>query len=174
MEQMQPKDCSIGVELVLLAPPPQSPKNFKMNRSKPATILVVDDEPDHCELIRRILLREGYIIHTATDGLRCTVGITDRTDLIVMDLSMPVLDGLSAAEQIRRHPKLGNVPIIFVSAFGAKAMDLFAGLDALGSGPIEYLPKPLFEVEQLVDLACELLKRTTGDLQPILPNPIEQ
>jgi len=105
-----------------------------------------------------VLERNRFIVHQASDGFQgVALAQQIEPDLIVMDLSMPVLDGQIAAEQIRRDSKLGNIPIIFISAFGSKGMELFAGIDSLGSGPIEYLPKPLGDLDRLVELANDLL-----------------
>src|SRR5213594_1585476 len=75
-----------------------------------ATILVVDDEPRIVQLVRDYLEHGGFTVLTASDGQAALrTARTGRPDLVVLDLSMPGLDGLDVARSLRRE---GEVPII--------------------------------------------------------------
>lgn len=118
---------------------------------KPATILVVDDSADTRAVLCRTFAGRGYRIVEAADGREAVeVALRERPDLILMDLNMPVMDGLAATEQIRElREKCGDVAIVAVTAFatyGMKEAATEAGCDA-------YLLKPLAlgELEELVE-----------------------
>src|SRR5207247_9089917 len=79
-----------------------------------ATILVVDDEPRIVQLVRDYLEHGGFTVLTASDGQAALrTARTGRPDLVVLDLSMPGLDGLDVARSLRRE---GGVPIIMLTA----------------------------------------------------------
>jgi CheY-like chemotaxis protein len=103
------------------------------------TILVVDDFDDTRLLLRIWLERRGFRVIEAENGLeaiRCAT--SEQPDLIIMDMEMPRLDGLSATRRIREVPSLSKVPIVAVSAYGA---DQFREL-ALATGCDEYVSTP--------------------------------
>ena len=111
----------------------------------PPTILVVDDFDDTRWLLRTWLERRGFRVIEAENGNEAvTEAQAQSPDLIIMDLEMPELDGLSATRQIRGDAKLADVPIVAVSAYGAEQ---FRGL-ALQAGCNEYVSTP-FEPEEL-------------------------
>jgi two-component system alkaline phosphatase synthesis response regulator PhoP len=131
-----------------------------MDGSKAPMILVVDDDEDYREVMRLILEREGYQTSEATNGVHAVqLAQQIQPALILMDLSMPVLDGKLAAEQIRQEPALRGVPIIFCSGFGELGMDLYLSIDSLGYSPVEYLAKPLSDFPELMKLIGDLLDR---------------
>jgi len=104
-------------------------------------ILVVEDAPDTRELLRLLFEAEGYEVLTAGDGLSAVeMARTELPDAIVMDMSLPGLDGYNAAKLIRRDPALACVPLIACTAFnrwewGGKA--IAAGFDAFLTKPID-------------------------------------
>lgn len=131
-----------------------------MDGSTAATILVVDDDEDYRQLMRFTLERVGYRIYEATNGIHAVqIAQQIKPALILMDLSMPVLDGKLAAEQIRQEPTLRGVPIIFVSGFGELGMDLYLSIDTLGYGPVEYVAKPVSDLPVLLKLVRDLLDK---------------
>src|SRR6476620_11730167 len=82
------------------------------------TILVVDDFDDNRLLLRIWLERRGFRVVEAENGLEAINRATSETpDLIIMDMEMPRLDGLSATRRIREVPSLSKVPIVAVSAY---------------------------------------------------------
>ena len=120
-------------------------KHLAMAPSTPhqPTILVVDDFDDTRLLLRTWLERRGFRVIEAEDGLEAVHRATnDFPDLIIMDMEMPRLDGLSATRRIRQVNTLGHIPIVAVSAYGAdqfRELALEAGCDEYVSTPFEPL-----------------------------------
>ena len=107
----------------------------------PRTVLVVDDFDDTRLLLRTWFERRGFRVVEAADGLQAiSQAETESPDLIIMDMQMPQLDGLSATRRIRSLKSLNAVPIIAVSAYGAdqfRELALAAGCDEYVSTPFE-------------------------------------
>lgn len=107
----------------------------------PRTILVVDDFDDTRLLLRTWLERRGFRVVEAANGLQAIdQAETESPDLIIMDMQMPQLDGLSATRRIRTRESLSSVPILAVSAYGAdqfREQALAAGCDEYVSTPFE-------------------------------------
>jgi len=107
----------------------------------PRTILVVDDFDDTRLLLRTWLERRGFRVVEAENGLQAiNRAETESPDLIIMDMQMPELDGLSATRRIRGLKSLDSVPIVAVSAYGAdqfREQALAAGCDEYVSTPFE-------------------------------------
>ena len=106
------------------------------------TILVADDVPGNRVLAVDMLERLGFVMLEAADGFEAVAqASTWRPDLILMDILMPVLDGLEATRLLRQRPGLDKVPVVAISA-GATSMDreryLAAGLDGFLPKPIDY------------------------------------
>ncbi|MFG2977823.1 response regulator transcription factor [Streptomyces sp. NPDC048331] len=120
-----------------------------------ARILVVDDEPAVREALRRSLAFEGYAVQTAVDGLDALdKAASYAPDLIVLDIQMPRMDGLTAARRLRAS---GSVtPILMLTARDTVG-DRVTGLDA---GADDYLVKP-FELDELFARVRALLRRSS-------------
>ncbi|HEV7684541.1 MAG TPA: response regulator [Pyrinomonadaceae bacterium] len=118
------------------------------------TILIVDDFDDTRLLLRTWLQKKGFRVVEAEDG-NFAVAAAERVhpDLIIMDVEMPQLDGLSATRKIRQLTDFGAVPIVAVSAYGA---DQYRA-HALAAGCDEYVSTP-FEPEELERLIRALIK----------------
>jgi two-component system alkaline phosphatase synthesis response regulator PhoP len=110
------------------------------NRASDITILVVDDLVDNLILISLSLQTNGFRVLTANNGEEAIkVASLSRPDLILMDIAMPGVDGLSAVRRIRNLPELQFVPVVALTAFstsGFRQAAYEAGFDA-------YLTKPL-------------------------------
>ena len=121
-------------------------------RSQP-TILVIENEVSNRILIERVLSTRGYYCLSASNG-REALEILDRerVDLILTDLSMPVLDGYRTTQLIRSRPALVNVPIVAVTAYALNDENEAA----LQIGCNEYLTKP-FKPRQLLEVVDRLL-----------------
>ncbi|MDQ1612169.1 MAG: hypothetical protein QOG00_2100 [Pyrinomonadaceae bacterium] len=116
-------------------------------------VLVVDDTVDNLVIISLHLQQSGYRVVTAGDGEEAIkVAALTHPDLILMDISMPGLDGLGATRKIREHPTLRAVPVIAVTAFTTEGFQR-AAYDAGMEG---YLTKPI-DFERLNDLIRSLL-----------------
>ncbi|MFJ9548936.1 response regulator transcription factor [Streptomyces erythrochromogenes] len=120
-----------------------------------ARILVVDDEPAVREALRRSLAFEGYAVQTAVDGLDALdKAASYGPGLIVLDIQMPRMDGLTAARRLRAS---GSVtPILMLTARDTVG-DRVTGLDA---GADDYLVKP-FELDELFARVRALLRRSS-------------
>jgi DNA-binding response OmpR family regulator len=131
-----------------------------------APILVVDDDPKIVTLVRTYLERERYPVITAADGPAALRAIErDKPRLVVLDLMLPGLDGLSV---IRRARAIGETPIIVLSARGSTG-DRILGLS---EGADDYLAKP-FSPAELVVRVRTILRRTERPLGDAL-RPDEQ
>ncbi len=118
------------------------------------TVLVVEDFEDNRFMMRRLLEMSGYRVVEAVNGRQAVEKAqSERPDIILMDLSLPMLDGLSATRQIRTYDGLGKVPIVAVSAHDSA--DFHA--EALAAGCNEYVTKPI-DFDQLVQLLSRLMK----------------
>ena len=118
-----------------------------------APILVVDDDPKIVALVRTYLERERFPVVTAADGRTALRLIEERAPrLVVLDLMIPELDGLTV---IRQASEAGDVPILVLSARGAVG-DRILGLS---EGADDYLPKP-FSPAELVVRVRSILRRT--------------
>jgi len=124
-----------------------------MSTATPRTILVVDDFDDARLLLRTWLERRGFRVVEAENGLQAiNQAQTELPDLIIMDVQMPQLDGLSATRRIRNLESMNSVPIVAVSAYGA---DLFRD-QALAAGCNEYVSTP-FEPSTLEGIIRSLV-----------------
>jgi len=118
------------------------------------TILVVDDFDDTRLLLRTWLQKKGYRVVEAENGFQAVAEAESlQPDLIIMDVEMPELDGLSATRKIRALENSKDVPIVVVSAYSA---DQFRD-DALAAGCNAYVSTP-FEPDKLEKLIESLLK----------------
>ena len=109
-----------------------------MNVTHSARILVVDDEPDVCEVLRDALVREGLTVesaHSAADG--CAAAERTRPDLVVADLRLGDGDGLDMLDRLRR--RVGDVPAILMSG----RADIHSAGEACRRGCADFLTKPL-------------------------------
>ncbi len=131
----------------------------RVNGSAPPTILVVEDFEDNRFMMRRLLEMSGYRVLEAVNGEEAIrLACSELPGLILMDLSLPQLDGLAATRRIRQQPELREVPIVAVSAHDTA--DFHA--DALAAGCNDYVTKPI-DFEQLEDLLSRLLSKEGED-----------
>ena len=125
-----------------------------------AKVLIVDDDPGIRMLLSKFLQREGYETVMAQNGLEgVEFAKKHQPDLIVMDVVMPQMDGLTAARLIKFYKPLSNVPILFLTAKDAgKEIELAQAVRAE-----VYITKP-FDVRQVIDVVRETLsgKKTEG------------
>ena len=107
---------------------------------KNTKILVVDDEQDILELIRHSLNKEGYEVYVAANGQQ---GVDKarkvKPHLILMDVMMPVMDGMEACRQLKEDPETSEIAIIFLTARSEE----FAELAGFEAGADDYISKPI-------------------------------
>ena len=117
------------------------------------TILVVEDFEDNRFMMRRLLELGGYRVIEAINGQEAvTMAAQARPDLILMDLSLPQIDGLAATRSIRQLDGLGRIPIVAISAHDTSDFRT----EALAAGCNEYLTKPV-DFDRLESLLKVLL-----------------
>lgn len=109
-------------------------------------ILVVDDEVAIVKVLKDRLEIEGYEVLTAYDGAQgVEIAQKELPDLIILDITMPNMDGLTAARLLRNQPETSQIPIVMLTAHGQES-DEKAGYQA---GAIRYFTKP-FSTRQLM------------------------
>lgn len=109
-------------------------------KTEKKVFLVVEDFEDSRFMMRRLLEMAGYLVLEASDGEQAVrMAMEARPALILMDLSLPKLDGLSATREIRKKRLLRNVPIVAVSAHDSPQ----TRAEALAAGCDEYVTKPI-------------------------------
>ena len=120
-----------------------------IEKAEPLTVLLVEDTEDNRFMMRRLLEMAGYRVIEAMNGEEAVkLARTESPHLILMDLSLPVIDGLAATRLIRKLPKLGSIPIIAVSAHDTSDFQS----EAIDAGCNSYVTKPIDfnEVEELI------------------------
>lgn len=104
-------------------------------------ILIVEDNEMNRDVLSRRLTRAGYEVTCAVDGIEgIAMARAGRPDLIVMDLSLPELDGWDAARELKADPTVATIPILALSAHamdGDRARALAAGCDDYDTKPVE-------------------------------------
>ncbi|HEX5708727.1 MAG TPA: diguanylate cyclase [Pyrinomonadaceae bacterium] len=126
-------------------------------------ILVADDEPVNLALIKRRLEWEDYKIHTAEDGREAVERARAlQPDLIILDVMMPILDGLQACRLLKDDASTRDIPVIFLSALD----DMETKVNGLAAGGNDYISKP-FRAEELIARVrvAIRLKRERDDLR---------
>ena len=129
----------------------------------PSTVLIVDDSRTIRQILKRELVGAGYRVTEAADGSLGLAQIrADRPDLVLLDVDMPVLDGLATIRAMRADPDMSQLPVLFLTARTA-GTDVAEGL---GLGAQDYLRKPCEPSELLARVATTLLRsRQEEDLR---------
>ena len=123
-----------------------------------AKILVVDDEQDILELIRHSLNKEGFEVHIAMNGQQAIDKAKQIIpDLILMDVMMPIMDGMEACRQLKEDPTTKNISIVFLTARSEE----FAELAGFEAGADDYVAKPI-RSRVLLSRIKALLRRQNG------------
>ena len=118
-------------------------------------ILLVEDNEMNRDMLSRRLKRKGYEVVIAVDGEQgISMTTTENPDLVLMDMSLPVIDGWQATGQLKTNPQTQNIPIIALTAHamsGDREKALEAGCDDYDTKPIE-LKRLLGKIEALLNL----------------------
>lgn len=135
------------------------PKSTSRERSKP-TILVVEDFSDTREMLSVLLRSRGYNVIEAEDGVE---GLLKAgwvyPDLVIIDLSLPEMDGVEVARRIKAQAKLSQTPIFAISAYLTDAVKA----DVRAAGCVEAFSKP-FDAEKLLEkITATLGAETPGN-----------
>jgi CheY-like chemotaxis protein len=117
------------------------------------TIMVVEDYDDTRLLLKKGLEGLGYTVLEASNGQEAVdIADRERPDLILMDLDLPILDGIAATQRIRQHADLESVPIVAVTAYPMS----YTHVKAFAKGCNEYMPKPI-DMTELANLVNRYL-----------------
>ena len=120
-------------------------------------ILLIDDEADILEFVKYNLERDGYEVSTASNGAEgIEVALKVKPHLILLDMMMPVLDGIETCKAIRQSPVLKNVMVVFLSAVGTEE----TMVQGYGAGADDYINKPI-KMNVLRSRVQAILKRIT-------------
>lgn len=109
-----------------------------------ATILIVDDEAANRESLEELLRPDGYATETAASGRQALESIQHQApDLILLDVTMPGMDGYEVASVLKSNPATASIPIIMVTAHAGRG----ARVVGLNTGAEDYLTKPVDSAE---------------------------
>jgi CheY-like chemotaxis protein len=119
-------------------------------------ILYVEDNEDNIFMLKNRLTRAGHTVIVATNGVQgVAMALSERPDMILMDLSLPVLDGWQATRQIKAAADTKHIPVIALTAnamAGDREKALAAGCDDYDTKPVE-LPRLLAKIKSLAERA---------------------
>jgi len=116
-------------------------------------ILITEDSPTILEILKSVLVEEGYEVIAAADGQQALeLARTEKPDLIILDLMLPKIDGYKVCRMLKFDEKYKNIPIIMLTA-RTKESDEKLGKEV---GADAYIRKP-FEPEMIIDKIRELL-----------------
>ena len=117
---------------------------LSMLKNRSLTVLIVEDDDELRDILHAEFELEGLTVLTATDGSEAVTTVRRlKPDLILMDIMMPVMNGIEATEIIKSDEETKHIPIVMLTAAGNKE-DIVKGLEA---GAIDYITKPFFMPE---------------------------
>ncbi|MEO8232077.1 MAG: response regulator transcription factor [Ignavibacteriota bacterium] len=123
-------------------------------------ILLVDDEPDIVEFLKYNLEQQKFEVIVGHNGEEALQKLSEKPDLIVLDIMMPKLDGFETCKRIRENKEFENVPIVFLTA-KASEIDEIKGLEL---GASDYIQKPI-SPNKLIARVKSNLRKAEGDIQ---------
>ena len=124
-------------------------------------ILIVDDDIDFVEYAKTILESKSYVTIIAREGEEgLKKALEEKPDLILLDVIMPVKDGFTAAEQLKKDPRLSSIPVVMLTSFSSRGQG--TGIP-LGKGYMleteDYIEKPVSSKELLTRVEAILAKK---------------
>ena len=118
-----------------------------------AKILLVEDNELNRDMLSRRLIRRGFEVIVAIDGRQgVDTAIRERPDLVLMDMSLPVLDGWAATRELKANAQTSEIPVLALTAHamdGARGSALEAGCDDYDSKPVEF-ERLISKIERLL------------------------
>ncbi len=123
-------------------------------------VLAVDDEPRNLQVIGPLLSRNGFRVSLALDGRRALeLALETQPDVILLDVSMPDMDGFEVCRALRADIRTAGLPVIFLTARTSRE-DVLAGFRA---GAVDYVPKPFHDEELIARVSVHAqLRRLRG------------
>ena len=131
-------------------------------RRSTTRVLVVDDEPAVAEVLRRLLVKEGYSVDVCNDGQEALNAMSDvRPHLVLCDVNMPGLTGIEVCRRLKQDPTYRLTPVVMVTGQAQRE----ARLEGLEAGADDFLAKPVDPQELLIRVRSLVrIKRYTDDL----------
>lgn len=116
-----------------------------VSRTPKQEILIVDDVPENLQILALMLKEQGYSVRPVSSG-RMALRTAKATppDLILLDVTMPEMNGFEVCENLKREPELRDIPVIFISALS----DTGDKLKAFEAGGVDYITKP-FKIQEI-------------------------
>lgn len=129
------------------------------------TLLAVDDEVDILEMVQALLLRSPFDVITATGGEEALSQVNSQNvDVILLDIMMPDISGITVCGQLRASATLSNVPIVMLTALD----DYPTRRRAMQSGADDLLTKPVSKAELVAKLLGVMAERETGSVAQLI------
>lgn len=120
---------------------------FQLSQIKRTKLLIVDDLPENLQMLGNTLREQGFQIAFATNGKQALViAASKKPDLILLDMSMPEMDGLTVCKKLKENPITKNIPVIFLTA----RTESESIRKALSAGAVDYIVKP-FNTSELIN-----------------------
>ncbi|MDP0501964.1 MAG: response regulator [Verrucomicrobiota bacterium JB022] len=120
---------------------------------KPPLVLVVDDQPINVRLLERKLDRVGMRVHSAFSGVEALEQVRqERPDVILLDIMMPMMDGIEVCRRVKEDPQTRDIPVIFITAKTSKE----GKLEGLNVGAADYITKPIDLDETVARISTQL------------------
>jgi DNA-binding response OmpR family regulator len=130
-----------------------------MTHARTYTVLVIDDEDEVREMIRRILRFSSYTVIEARDGFEgMKMALEQKPDLITLDIMMPGKDGFKLCEELKRNPATRNIPVVVLTVAGSRRKAMNVGAD--------YYLNKLFSIDEFTKVIDHLVKRGGVQNQP--------
>jgi len=121
-----------------------------------AHVLLVDDDANTLEILRRWLSKEGYTTVSASDGRACLEALgKEKFDIVLLDVMMPHVDGLEVCERMRENPDWRQIPVVLLTAKD----DMETRTRGMALGVSEYLTKPINKQELFARLRAQVHTR---------------
>jgi DNA-binding response OmpR family regulator len=128
----------------------------KQTKPGAARILLVDDDMNALEILRRWLAKEGYVTESAHNGQECLQALERSTyDVVLLDVMMPVMDGMAVCARMREHPQWRTIPVVLLTAKD----DMETRTRGMALGVSEYLTKPINKLELFARLRAQVHTR---------------
>ena len=132
-------------------------------------ILLVDDEKDIVEFLQYNLVQEGFEVITAYDGIEALKKLSEKPDLVILDIMMPQLNGYDVCKKIRSLPEFRQTPVIFLTAKSSE-MDEIRGLEI---GANDFIQKPISPKKLIARVNSNLRKDVKKTEEKSLPTNIK-
>ena len=138
----------------------------KGEKSLAANILVVDDVPENLQVLAGMLKEQGYVARPVPNGKMALMAArSEPPDLILLDITMPEMNGYEVCEELKKDPLLKDIPVLFISALS----ETIDKVRAFQAGGVDYVTKPFQFEEVSARVRTHLeLRRTQRDLQTLL------